>query len=149
MAQKIMTDELLPARILNRSLRLWPSFFEEDFLPSTEDFSTKGARIFEENNELHVEVPLPGLGLKDIEVSLNKGVLWVKGEAQEEEKDKKRKFYRSSKRSYSYSLTLPTQIEEKQEPEAIYEDGVLKLVFRLAMEGENKKIKVKAGNNKK
>ena len=79
-------------------------------------FSAKGARIYEENKQLHVEVPFPGLNLKNIEVSLNKGILLVKGDAVEEEQDKKRKYYRSSKRSYSFSLVLPTQIDEKQEP---------------------------------
>lgn len=101
----------------------WPTLFEEELFPS--QFSTKGARVYEENGHLHVEVPLPGLNAKDIEVSLNKGVLMIKGEAKEEEKDKKKKYYHSSERKYSYSFALPTQIDEKQEPQATYTDGIL------------------------
>jgi HSP20 family protein len=153
-----MTRNLLP-ELLDRPLRqfpnLWSSFFpisienffDEGLLP--QDFSTRGARIYEENNQLHIEVPLPGLTLKDIEVSLNKGILLVKGESAEEEQDKKRKYYRSSKRSYSYSLALPTQIDEKQEPQAVYADGILNISLKLAKQGETKKITVKAGNSKK
>lgn len=153
-----MTRNLLP-ELLDRPLRqfpnLWSSFFpisienlfEDGLLP--QDFLAKGARIYEENKQLHVEVPLPGLNLKDIEVSLNKGILLVKGDAVEEEQDKKRKYYRSSKRSYSFSLVLPTQIDEKQEPQAVYTDGILNISLQLAKQGETKKISVKAGNSKK
>lgn len=154
-----MTRNLLPEVFLNKPLRnfprLWPSFFHEpleNFFDEgllTQDFSSKGAQIYEENNQLHVEVPLPGLELKDIEVSLNKGVLIIKGESSEEELDKKRKYYLSSKKSYSFSVALPAQIDEKQEPQAEYVDGILKISLQVAQQAETKKITVKAGNSKK
>lgn len=99
-----------------------------------------------------MELPLPGLNLKEIDVSLNKGVLVVNGEVSEEDQQKEnknRKYYRSSKRSYSYSIALPQQIDERQEPQAVYEDGILKVTLQLAKQGETKKISVKAGNKKK
>lgn len=148
-----MTQNLLP-EIFDRPFRSfpnpwqnwlmnpWQNLLDADFMP--QEFSTNGVRIYEDNNQLHIEVPLPGLNLKDIEVSLNKGVLLVKGAAEEEEKDKKRKYYRSSKRSYSYSLTLPTQIDEKQEPQAVYSDGILNISLQLAKKGDTKKITVKS-----
>lgn len=155
-----MTRNLLPEvmdKLLDRPLRqfpnLWSSlfpisnFFDEGLLP--QDFSSGGARIYEENNQLHVELPLPGLTLKDIEVSLNKGILLVKGESAEEHQDKKRKYYRSSKRNYSFSLVLPTQIDEKQEPQAVYVDGILNISLQLAKQDEAKKITVKAGTSNK
>lgn len=139
--------------LLDRPLRqfptLWSNFFDENLFPAIDDFSTKGARIYEEDNHLHVEVPLPGLNSSDIEVSLSRGILRVKGEFKEEEKDKKRKFYRSSRRNYSYSLSLPTQIDEKQEPQAVYVDGILNISLQLAKQEETKKISVKSGHGKK
>lgn len=153
-----MTRNLLP-EILDRPLRHFPNLlstflsnpmenlFDESLIP--QDFAARAARIYEEENQLHVEVPLPGLNLKDIEVSLNKGVLLIKGESKEEEKDKKRKYYRSSKRSYSFSLALPTQIDEKQEPQAVYTDGILNISLKLAKQSDTKKITVKSGNGKK
>jgi len=138
----------------------WPTAFEQDF---PQQFFERSARIYEQNNHLHVELPLPGLNPKDIEVSLNKGVLIVKGESKEEEgeeepqeekkkgKDgtKKKKIYRTSRRSYSYSLALPAQIDEKQEPQAVYTDGILKISMKLAQPSEAKKIAVKTGSTKK
>lgn len=147
-----MTLNLLP-EIFDRPLRSFPSpwqnwnpwqnLLDEDFF--SREFSTNSVRIYEDNNQLHVEVPLPGLDLKDIEVSLNKGILLVRGAAEEKEGDKKRKYYRSSKRSYSYSLALPTQTDEKQEPQAVYADGILNVSLQLAKQGETKKITVKPG----
>ncbi len=120
--------------------------FNEDLFP--QDILNRSTRVYEENDLLHVEVPLPGLKLNDIEVSLNHGVLRVKGESKEEEKDKKRKYYRSSSRSYSYTLALPTQIDEKQEPQAVYKDGVLNVSLQKTKQSEAKKITVKDGNSK-
>lgn len=143
--------ELLPEYMLNAPFRQFPGIFSNlvhgDLL--SQDFAVKGARVYEEGNHLHVEVPIPGLSLDDIEVSLNKGTLRIRGESKKEEEDKKRKFYRSSERNYSYSLTLPAQIDEKQEPQAIYENGVLNVSLQLAKEGETKKIPVKSGAPKK
>lgn len=127
----------------NFSSNLWPSFFSE------ESSALRGTRIFEENNQLHVEVPIPGINLDNIDVSLNKGFLWIKGESKEEQKDKNRKFYSYSKRDYSYSLALPTQIDESQTPQALYEDGILKVSLQLAKQTQAKKITVKPGKGKK
>lgn len=148
-----MTLNLLPD-IFDRPLRQfpslfpgllsqWPNFSDEDTL--SQEFSSRGVRIYEEDGHLIVEIPLPGLNLKDIEVTLNKGVLFVKGTSIEQEADKKRKYYRSSKRNYSYSVVLPTQIDEKQEPQAEYTDGILTVKLQLARQGETKKIVVKTG----
>jgi HSP20 family protein len=126
----------------------WSNFFDQDLLqPFTEGFSNRGATVYEEKGQLHVEVPVPGLDPKDIEVSLNKGVLFVKGKKEEVEEDKKRKFYRSSSREYSYSIILPTQVNEKQEPQATCENGILKISWDLAAQNEAKKITVKAKNS--
>jgi HSP20 family protein len=142
-----------PLRALKRFpgllMNAWPSLWEDenDFFP--EELQTRGMKVFEEDNHLHVEAPMPGLNPKDIQVSLNNGVLQIKGESKEEERDKKRKFYRSSHRSYSFSLVLPTQIDEKIEPQANYENGILDVTMQLTKQGETKKIEVKAGNNNK
>lgn len=132
----------LPEPFFSRFHRAW------DLLPNwdtDEEIENRGVRIYEENNQLHVEVPMPGLRTEEIDISLNRGTLWIKGEAKEEEK--KKKIYRTSVRKYSYSLVLPSQIDEKQEPQATYEDGILKISLQLAKTAETKKIQIK--NRKK
>lgn len=134
-----------PNLISNFLSNPWPNLFEDDVA------GAGGVQIYEEGNELHVEMPLPGLDSKDIDISINKGVLIVRGECKEEKTDEekdKRKFYSSSKRRYSYSVALPTQVDEKQEPEAFYNDGILSLSFKLAPKEDMKKVNIKPGNKK-
>lgn len=147
--QSEKTPARFPSPWANLFLGGWPEFFDENLMSGMSDMQTQGVRIYEEKNELHVEAPLPGLNSKDIEVSINKGVLWIKGQLKEEEKDKEKKFYRSSKRNYAYSIVLPTQTDQKQEPQAVYSDGILKVSLKLEKREEPKKITVKAGNGNK
>lgn len=161
-----MNRSLLPDLILDRPLRRFPSLLsnlasspwsnlplgllsniaEEELLPW--DLVMRGARIYEENNHLHVEVPAPGLKFSDIEVSLNRGVLFIKGESREEEHDKKKNSYFFSERNVSGSIALPVQIDEKQELQAHYTDGILHIVLPLAKKDDTKKITVKASAKK-
>lgn len=156
-----MNRNLLPDLILDRPLRRFPSLLsnlastpwsnfpfgllsnisEEELFP--QDLVMRGARIYEENNHLHVEVPAPGLKFSDIDVSFNRGVLFIKGESQEEEHDKKKNAYFFSERNISGSIRLPVQIDEKQELQANYVDGILHIVLPLAKKDDMKKITVK------
>lgn len=142
-----------PKRLLDKSLgrfpSLWREFMEGDWLPSSDVLETGNVRMYEENNQLIIEAPLPGIDANDINLFLNKGILYIQGDAKEEEKDKKRKFYRQVRRSYSFSIPLPGQIDDKQEPNASYQDGILKVSFQLAKEEESKRIPVKANNKGK
>jgi HSP20 family molecular chaperone IbpA len=44
---------------------------------------------------------------------------------------------------------LPALIDEAQEPQATYSDGILKISLKLAKPAETKKIAVKPGSSKK
>lgn len=148
-----MARSFLPERFVDRAVIRFPQFltnlFDEDFFSTAELTSGRGVSIYEEGNALHVDVPMPGLSSSDIDVSLNKGILLIRGEAKREEENKKRKYYRSSERNYSYSIALPAAIDESQKLEALYENGELKLVLQIAKQAETKKIAVKAGSSKK
>lgn len=109
----------------------------------------QGLTVYDEKNAIVVEAPMPGLKPEEIEVSLNKGVLWIKGEKKEEATDKDKKFYRKSMRSFAYSISLPDQIDERQEPKASYKDGLLKISFQKAKSSEAKRIAVKSENETK
>lgn len=142
--------------------KLLPSIFNRDFpdflfrFPVISDFEgylkptergDQGLNVYEENNDFIIEAALPGLKNEEIDINLRKGVLWIKGEKKQEESDKDKKYYRKSFCTYSYSVALPDQIDDNQEPEASYDNGVLKVVFRKAKSAEAKKISIK--NEKK
>lgn len=101
-----------------------------------------GLSVSEDGGHVYVEADLPGLKPEEIDISCEKGVLWIRGEKEEEEIDKKKKFYRKTSGSFSYRVHVPGQINEKEEPEASYENGVVRVVFRKAKEMQAKKIKI-------
>jgi HSP20 family protein len=105
----------------------------------------QGLTIYEDkNNNIVVEAAMPGLNPEEIEINLNKGVLWIKGEKKEEESDRDKKFYRRSMRSFSYSVALPEQVNDREEPQASYKEGVLQISFQKAKSSEAKRISVKS-----
>lgn len=136
----------LPRRLLDRPLSSFPSLWnllEENF-PSTES-ENSGIRIFEKNNQLHVEVPMPGIDdPKGIDVELNEGNLFIRGGTEKEERDDEKKIYRYGMRRYQHTIPLPKRVEAK-DAVANYEDGILKIAFKLSKEEDKKKITVQSG----
>lgn len=114
---------------------------DDDFLPST--VTGSDLSVSEDDNHVYIEANMPGLDSDDIEVTYHKGQLWLRGSKKEEEKDKKKKYYRYASSSYSYRLAVPGNIDEKSEPDAEYQNGVMKVTFKKMSEAQPKKISVK------
>ena len=102
-----------------------------------------GLSVSEDKDQVYIEAYLPGLKAEDIEVTMDRGMLWIRGEKKEEEEDKKKKYYKKAMSSFSYRLRLPDSINEKVEPEATYKDGVMKIAFKKSIASKAKKITVK------
>lgn len=116
-------------------------FWEED-----EDFSLSrgfpgGLSVSEDEKNVYVEVAMPGINPDDVEITFDKGVLWLKGEAKEEESEKK--FYRKAARSFSYRVAVPGELDQNVEPEASSTHGVMKVTFAKTPQSQPKKISVK------
>lgn len=118
------------------------SLLEENdgmLLPAT---NISGLTVYEDEKNVYVEAALPGVDPKDVDVTYDKGVVWIKAEKKEEEKGKK--FYRRATSSFSYQTTVPGEVNPDVEPEAVQKNGVLKLSFTKVKGVEPRKIKVKA-----
>ena len=62
-----------------------PSLLEDEeewLLPLTDVIS--GLSMSEDDKNVFVEASLPGIDPKDVEVTFDKGVLWIRGSAKEE-----------------------------------------------------------------
>lgn len=116
----------------------------EDDLWSSEGTHLSGLTISEDKGHVFVEAHLPGLKPEHIEVTFEKGILWIRGEKKEEEEDKHKKYYKKASSAFSYRLQVPGMIDEKKEPEATYKDGVMKVSFPKTQESQSKKIKIKS-----
>ncbi len=116
----------------------------EDLLDETVlDTIPSGLSVSEDEKSVYVEAALPGIDPKDIEVTFEKGILHVSGEAKEEEK--KKKYYRKATRSFSYRVAIPSDIDLKSTPEATYKNGMMHVVFTKAAPSKPNKIEVKIG----
>jgi len=104
-----------------------------------------GISVSEDETRVYVTAALPGVDEKDVDITFDKGMLWIKGEAKEEEQDKKRKFYRKSASSFSYRIAVPGDLDLSHEPEATYKNGVMTVSFSKSAQAQPKKITVKTG----
>ncbi len=96
---------------------------------------------FVENGRYVVRTELPGIDPdKDVEITIQDGVLHLHGERHEEHKDRQRSefFYGS----FSRSMTLPKGADAA-DTRATYKDGILEISVKLGEEKpETKKVQV-------
>ena len=132
--------DLVPENKKYLSRRFFDFF---DKFPNLFGGNSKGDRggmtLSEDDKNVYVEAALPGLKGDDIEVHVDRGVLWVKGERKIEDENKKKKYYRKAQRSFSYSVTLPKEVDTAN-PEAVFEDSIMKITFKKSNTEGAKKI---------
>lgn len=138
-----MANDIIPRTFLRTPFISLPSVWEdiEEMLPTTGNIN--GLSISEDEQNVYVSAAVPGVDPKDVDVSVDKGVLWIKGEKKEEEKGKK--FYRKATSSFSYRVTVPGEIDQNVEPEATCKNGVITVTFTKSPKTKPKKISVKPG----
>lgn len=125
----------------------WVDRFFEDFSPL---FRADGGDwhpsfdISETDEHVHVKADLPGIDVKDLDISIENNVLTVRGEKKQEKEDKSESYHRVERYygTFSRSFTLPTTVKE-DEIEAVYKDGVLALTIPKSEASKRKKIEVK------
>lgn len=134
------------ANDLNRYLgfpSILPSVWDdEDFWPSVSTKSS-GISISEDEKNIFIEVAVPGIDPKNIDLTVKDNQLWIHGEQKEEEKDKKRKYYRKANSSFSYKVTIPGEVDANAEPTASCTKGIMTVTFQKSPKTQPKKIQVK------
>ena len=104
--------------------------------------------VRETDKEIVVEAELPGIDDKDISLSLQDGILTIRGE-KKHERDEENESYRMMERrygSFQRSLRLPHTVDEDK-VEANFDKGVLKvkLLKRPEAIGRQRTIPIKKG----
>lgn len=117
---------------------------DEDFWPSVSTKSS-GISISEDEKNIFIEVAVPGIDPKNIDLTVKDNQLWIHGEQNEEEKDKKRKYYRKANSSFSYRVTIPGEVDANTEPTASCVKGIMTVTFQKSPKSQPKKIQVKEG----
>ena len=113
----------------------WPSVADGGFLP---------VDVYETEDTVVVEAPVPGLKPEDVDISIAGDTLTIRGESKFEEKVERENYIRQERRygSFCRAVALPEGLDRNQ-AEAGFENGVLKVTFPKLEEVKPKSIKVK------
>jgi HSP20 family protein len=137
-----------PAASLQREMnRLFDDFFTRDFF--VEPFRGMGEwrpalDVAETDTAIIVKADLPGLEVKDIDVSLRGDILTIKGQKKEEKEEKTKSYHRVERHfgSFERSVRLPAPVKGDQ-VEASFKDGVLNIQLPKTEEAKQKSIRIK------
>lgn len=120
-----------------------PSVWNDEDFWSTAANTATGVSISEDDKNIFIEVAVPGIDAKNIDLTVKDNQIWIHGEQKEEEKDKKRKYYRKANRSFSYRIAIPGDVDANAEPTATCANGVMTVTFQKSPKAQPRKIQVK------
>lgn len=111
----------------------WPSFAR-----------TPAVDVSEDDKRVTVRAEIPGIGEKDVDISHEDGVLYLKGEKKgEEEKKEKGSYYKESwSGSFSRAISLGNNLDWNK-VDATFKDGVLTVTLpKISGTDHRKKISI-------
>ena len=114
-----------------------PSKAERMFVPTV--------NVSEDDKEILVTADLPGIDEKDLDVTITKDSLTIKGERKEENEEKGKNFYRVERSYGSFQRAIPLTSEvDESKAKAQFKNGVLKITLPKTPKAQTaaKKIQV-------
>jgi len=143
-----------PFRDLLATQKEFDRLFREAFSPmfGEQDLSTRtwapAVDIFENENNLVMKADLPGIDPKDVEIKVEDGTLYLKGERKFEKETKEENYHRVERSygAFSRSFSLPTSVDSEKVA-AEYKDGQLILTLPKREEAKPKTIKINVSKN--
>ena len=108
---------------------------------------TPALDVYEDKDDVVVEAPLAGIDPAKVSISIENGVLTIKGDSEKKSEVEDKNYYRKEIRCGSFyrSVSLPTKVEGDK-AEAIYEKGILTIRMPKAPEVKPKTIEIKTKN---
>lgn len=117
----------------------WPSF------SGVKPFEgkTPSVDVIDRDDDIIVKAELPGVDKKDLDISVTENTVTIKGTTSHEEKEEKGDYYRCemSRGSYSRTLSLPADVDEKKS-KAKFKNGVLELTLPKLKKSKRHTVKV-------
>ena len=124
-----------------------PTWRDESWQGSAELASwTPAVDAQEKDGAIHVLVELPGVEMKDVDVTLENNVLTISGERRSETNKEGEPSYHWRERvfgRFQRSFTLPASVD-RDKVAASYKDGVLQIVVPKKAEAKPRQIAIKA-----
>lgn len=123
-------------------------FFDNRFLQPLTKITNFGfdlaVDVYEEGKNVIAKMVLPDVDTKELDISIERDMLTIKGKREEEKEVEKKDYYSKEIRRGSFirSIELP-KVVDGDKTEAVYDHGVLVVTMPAVPNMENKSIKVK------
>lgn len=126
--------------------RLFDDFFRAPMLGGwSQPLSWPSLEVNESDNEIRVTADLPGLTEKDVELSIQDGMLAIRGEKKSENEDRNRGWSERYYGRFERRIALPDGADEDH-CDATFRDGVLTVrIPRSAEKVRSRKIPINGG----
>ena len=136
-------DEMLR---MNRMGAQRSSLFGQQYRPASIPAWPPAVDIYERKDAYLVAVELPGVGIDDIEITFEDGLLTIQGQRNAAPDSSEERVHRAERRygAFRRSITLPTHVNSDA-IEASTQDGVLQIMVPKAAEVHAKRIQVHVG----
>jgi len=117
-----------------RRRRIWPKS-EGLVIPSID--------LYDRKTEIVIKIELPGVRREDIDLTITKDTLTLKGEIKKDEDVKEEDYYISERMigSFSRTIALPFEVESEK-AQAAMNNGLLEIVMPKREEARPKEIKI-------
>jgi len=109
-----------------------------------ERFLVPAFDISETEKEYLITGEIPGVDVKDLDITLTDGILTVRGEKNHEKEENEGNYHRVERHygSFCRSFRIPNTVKTEK-LDATYKDGILKIALPKAEVSQAKKIEVK------
>ena len=129
---------------------MMPPMFQ-DFNDMFEDFGggvmngnfSPAIDVYEKDNNVMIETPLPGVNAEDVKISVENDVLTIEGNTHKQTEVDEKNYYRKEVRygSFHRAVALPSAVDGDK-ASADYANGVLKITIPKAPQAQKKTIKI-------
>ncbi|NCP17040.1 Hsp20/alpha crystallin family protein [Candidatus Kuenenbacteria bacterium] len=129
------TPMLDPFNEMDRFFDSFPSQGLSSFAPAVD--------VWEDENNVYVETPLPGVDPEKVNISVENDVLTIEGSAEKKSEVDEKNYYRKEVKygSFHRAVALPSAVKA-DEAKAEYAAGVLKISVPKEERAKPKKVKV-------
>lgn len=129
----------------------WPAFFRMKALSKNggADIVVPEVDVKENGKEIVIAAELPGLDEKDVELTVQDGVLTMKGTKSQEREEEKDNFFLKERHygSFQRSFRLPPSVDQEKIV-ADFDKGVLKIVLPKKSEAQTAAKKISVSKKK-
>ncbi len=132
-------------RFLERAMRSFRPWSRRGFwrIPSFLEGWAPDVDVFRKDDQIIVRADLPGMKPEDIEVSLERDTLFIRGKREEEREVREEDYYCAERAvgAFSRAVALPEGVKAET-VQATYRNGVLEITIPAPARREIKAIKV-------